>query len=417
MSKPKILVIDDEKPLHHGIRKALKGEGYQLSFAENGRLGLEMFEKQRPQVIFLDLRMPEMNGLAFLEAIDFAPGAPYMVVVITGHGDEDEVIRSYELGVDFFLRKPLNMVELVCLTRRCLEMQRMSGELRAHQDNLEQLVAERTRELEEQLRFQQTLVDAIPLPVFVKDREQEYIGCNKAFEKIMGLKLRKLIGRTDSDLLPRETASQHDTMDRRVLRAGRTYTYDSSLIYPDGQRHQVMVSKAGFRNLDHEVAGIIGVVTDMTERLQIEEQLTARTAELEQANTALRVLLKQVNTNQEDIEEKVLHNIKDLVLPNLDRLEASIETPREQMALRMVKSSLKKITSSFSKRLSSVSYGFSPREIQVAGYIRMGKTNKDIARLLNISKSAVEFHRNNIRQKLGLRHNKTNLRSYLLTME
>ena len=74
-------------------------------------------------------------------------------------------------------------------------------------------------------------------------------------------------------------------------------------------------------------------------------------------------------------------------------------------------------TLNFSQKLSSSYLGLSPREIQVADLVRHGRTNKESSGVLNISINAVEFHRNNLRRKLGIQNKKVNLRTYLLSMD
>ena len=113
----------------------------------------------------------------------------------------------------------------------------------------------------------------------------------------------------------------------------------------------------------------------------------------------------------------MLSNVKELVLPYLEKLRQSGLKDEQVIYAEICESNLKNIISPFVKRLSSRYLGFTPTEIQVATLIKEGKASKDIASVLNISVRAVEFHRNNIRKKLGLVNKKINLRSYLLTLD
>ncbi|HOI08271.1 MAG TPA: helix-turn-helix transcriptional regulator, partial [Deltaproteobacteria bacterium] len=89
---------------------------------------------------------------------------------------------------------------------------------------------------------------------------------------------------------------------------------------------------------------------------------------------------------------------------------------KQMTFVQLLESNLNQIVSPFLQKLSSQYLNLTPTEIQVANLVREGKSTKEISDILNISKRAVEFHRNNIRDKLGLKKEKTNLRSYLLSL-
>lgn len=417
MEKQKILLVDDESAIHKTFKKALKNEGYDLLLAENGLEALKILKQSTPNLIFLDLRMPVMDGLEFLGKIDIKPEDPYLVVVITAHGDEQDVRKSYDRGVNFFLRKPLSMIEICCLARRCIEVKAVEREIRKHRDNLEALVKERTETINEQLRFQQHLIDSIPTPVFFKDTKLKYFGCNTAFEDAMGLAKEKIIGKSVYDIIhEKETAELHHKKEKEVLKKGMV-TFESPIMFGDGNQHNIMVSIATFTNTENAVAGVIGTMFDITRRRQAEYALTLRSQELEEANSALRVVLDQIGNAKLEVERRVFRNIKELVLPDLDKLKSKMINSREATDIDIIKSNLAKLTTSPTQRLSSIYMTLSPREIQIADFVRMGKSNKAIALMLNISRSAVEFHRNNLREKLGLKNKKMNLRSYLMNLE
>jgi PAS domain S-box-containing protein len=413
MDKPRVLIIDDEKVIHNTMRKALKSSDLELSFAANGKEALKIMAKSMPALIFLDLCMPVMDGFAFLDHIAIKPDDPYLVVVITGHGDDQDVKKSYAKGVNFFLRKPLSMIEISCLAKRLIEVKAIEQEIRDHRDNLEKLVAERTETIKEQLHFQQNLLDSIPAPVVFKDAELKYLGCNAAFEKYLGLKNDKIIGKTVHDVLDEETAKLQDAEDRKTLKNGIS-SYETTAVFKDGSFHDVIISKAVFKNSDGKTGGIIATMLDITDRKRAEASLKIRSQELEEANSALRVVLDQIGTAKTAVEKRVYRNVKDLILPDLDRLKHKAPSKDMKRDINSIKGNLNKLLSAPTGRLSSVSLTLSPREIQIADLIRMGRSTKSIALLLNITKSAVEFHRNNLREKLGIKHRHINLRSYLM---
>jgi DNA-binding CsgD family transcriptional regulator len=166
---------------------------------------------------------------------------------------------------------------------------------------------------------------------------------------------------------------------------------------------------------------ILGNIADITERQRAEEalrdrteQLNAQARSLEEVNTALKVLLKQREEDKGDLEEKVLSNVKELVLPYVAMLNNTRLDTRQAGYVSIIESSLDDIVSPFLGKLSSKYFGLTPREIQIADLIKHGKTSKEIAELLNVSTRAVEFHRENLRGKLGLKNRSANLRSHLL---
>jgi len=146
-----------------------------------------------------------------------------------------------------------------------------------------------------------------------------------------------------------------------------------------------------------------------------EKELRLKSLNLEEANTALKVLLKRREEDKDELQEKVLGNVKELVLPYIEKLKDSRLTEEQMTYAGICESNLTDIISPFLSRLSSKYINLTPTEIQVATLVKEGKSTKEMADILNISDRAVEFHRNNIRKKLGLKNKKVNLRSYLVS--
>ncbi|MBN2570287.1 MAG: PAS domain S-box protein [Deltaproteobacteria bacterium] len=168
---------------------------------------------------------------------------------------------------------------------------------------------------------------------------------------------------------------------------------------------------------------ILSVLHDITERRNIqnalkqrERELTQQSAELEEANSALRTFLKRLTEDQKNLEARLQQNIDETVIPYIRELQNYALDERGRCHLNILEANLKDIFSPFLNNMSSDFRNLTPMEIQVANMVRGGMTSKNIADLLNITVGTVNTHRNNIRKKLGLKKGKTNLRSYLLSM-
>jgi DNA-binding NarL/FixJ family response regulator len=147
-----------------------------------------------------------------------------------------------------------------------------------------------------------------------------------------------------------------------------------------------------------------------------EEELKAKSDGLLEANTALKVLLKHREEDKASLEEQVLANVKKLVFPYLSELKHTKLNSAQTVYLETIEKHLRDIVSPFLHTLSSSFLNLTPRELEIAALVKDGKTTKDITDLLNISTTAVDFHRKNLRSKFGIKNKRTNLRSYLATL-
>jgi DNA-binding CsgD family transcriptional regulator len=147
-----------------------------------------------------------------------------------------------------------------------------------------------------------------------------------------------------------------------------------------------------------------------------EAELEGRKKSLEEANIALKVLLEQREKDKRRLEENVVTNLKEQVLPFVEKLAGMPLGPQGRRYLQIVQDRLGEIVSPFLTRLSTANIFLTPQEIQVAGLVRDGKASKEIAAVLNVSETTVHFHRKNLRKKLGLSDRRANLRTYLMSL-
>ena len=149
---------------------------------------------------------------------------------------------------------------------------------------------------------------------------------------------------------------------------------------------------------------------------QKEKELKNKTIELRETNTALNVLLKRREIDKEEVEEKVVSNVKALIQPYLKKLKKTKLTSTQDVYLNILQSNLGDILSPFLRNLAVRYSGLTPKEIEVGQLVKEGRNTKEIAELLDTTKRAVEFHRHSLREKLGLKNTKANLRAYLISL-
>ncbi len=148
-----------------------------------------------------------------------------------------------------------------------------------------------------------------------------------------------------------------------------------------------------------------------------EEELHRKTEQLEETNIALKVLLDHRQRDREQLEERIVANIRELVLPYLEKLATGQLDQRQRTLLDIAVNHLNDIISPFLSRLAAINLLLTPQEIEVAAMVRQGKSSQEIADAIGVSLATVSFHRKKLRRKLGLSHGGANLRTYLLSLQ
>jgi DNA-binding CsgD family transcriptional regulator len=146
-------------------------------------------------------------------------------------------------------------------------------------------------------------------------------------------------------------------------------------------------------------------------------RLEIKTNNLEEINTAMKVLLKKREEDKTELEDNVLTNVKKLIVPYFEKIKKTKLDDRQEAFLSIIESNLNEIISPFTRKMSLKYLNLTPTEIRIANLIKHGNPTKKIAELMNISPRTVETHRKNIRRKIGLERKKANLRSHLLSLQ
>ncbi len=161
---------------------------------------------------------------------------------------------------------------------------------------------------------------------------------------------------------------------------------------------------------------ILANVRDISGKKKAEDELKAKSLSLEEVNAALRVLLRQREKDKDEMEARIMNNVRKLVLPYVERLKEKRLDDEQKTCLNILETNLTHIVSPFVQKMASAYSQFTRSEILVANLIRDGKTIKEIAGVSGVSANAVNRHRQSIRNKLGLNKQKVSLKAYLMLL-
>ncbi|NPU83185.1 MAG: PAS domain S-box protein [Syntrophaceae bacterium] len=258
--------------------------------------------------------------------------------------------------------------------------------------------------------------------MMIADEDRNIILLNGEFERVAGIKREDVVGKIrGDDLIESADLERLIDLQRELLADPAKGPFHTEFALKDrtGRMRDVFLVISAIP----ETRLVVCSILDITERkqavnalLEREKALQDTTMRLEEVNEALRVLLKHKQESQGEVESKVLANVRELVLPYVKKLQITSLDGPQKAYVDIIETNLEDIMSPFLRTLTSQYLNFTPKEIQVANYIRSGKTTKEIARIMSVSRSAIDLHRNHIRAKLGLNKKKANLRTHLASL-
>jgi DNA-binding response OmpR family regulator len=293
--KPLVLIVDDDEADQKIIGKILSKTKMDVVLASSGKELIQLLKNLLPDLIILDIMMPEMNGFDVCKRLSQKKRTREIpVIFLSARNDFKAIIQCFSMGAHDYITKPFVTEELIARINTQLELKKKKDRLKELNSNLEKMVHERTKEL------------------------------------------------------------------------------------------------------------------------------TITNKKLKDYNTALQVLLEKREQDKKDLEKRVVLNAKELLLPFLTTLKKKTTSPKERLELiRICENNIEKIISPFVSNLKSkiVELGFTHKEITIANLIIQGKSTLEISTILNSSESTINFHRNNIRKKLGIKNKRENLQIYLKRLE
>ncbi len=281
-------------------------------------------------------------------------------------------------------------------------------------------------------------------------------GCitrfNDAFLEMFGCTREEVAGRCMIEFAPWEPGRYETTagetieidedffkktreMVAALFKDGRVPRFESFGFRKDGKVIRIYENPALIYNEQGEVVAAATIIQDITEsklnekklkalNKELEQRVEERTAELEaktkrleETNVALNVLLEKRDEDKKELGEKVLLNVRELILPYIEKLKKDPAPPERKTLLEIIERNLTDIVSPFLHSLSLKFFNLTSTELKIAALIRGGKSSQEIANTLYLSKNTIDAYRDSIRRKLGIKNKKINLKTHLMTFE
>ena len=283
---------------------------------------------------------------------------------------------------------------------------------------------------EEAKRIRHQLYDIInflPDATFAVDCAGKVIAWNRRIEKMSGIKASGMIGKNNYEYaLPfyherRPMLADLAYRPDKLIEKGYSYfkrfrniIYAETLFEIKGQKRWLWETASLMYDHRANIIGAIESIRDVTNIKNNENEIREKSAILEQTNTALNVLLKHREKDLNEVEEKVVNNVKELILPYIDKLKSLRLNSDMASYVEIIEKHANEIISPFLMKLTYQYSKLTPREIQIASLVKDGKTTKEISEVLHVSVETVSKYRKRIRKKLHLKGKDENLRSHLL---
>jgi len=263
--RPCILLVDDDEDIRKTMSLMLRKEGYEAETAATGQEALEKARERAFNLIFLDIRLPDLQGVDLIEPLKEM--YPHMaVIMVTGHASVETTIQALNAGASGYIPKPVHPEEMLATVRQTLAKLRAEESLRQSEE-----------------RFRQ-FFESIPEYGYVISPEGVILDVNSAACRALGNKKEELVGKPLKTIYAAECLPQAERLFDRWLETGQILDEEMVILSQEGERRTVLLSANAVRDREGQVLHSVSVQKDITER----KRAAARLARLNRVLQAIR---------------------------------------------------------------------------------------------------------------------------------
>ncbi|MFZ3047839.1 MAG: response regulator [Desulfatirhabdiaceae bacterium] len=437
-----LIIADDEIIMATQLADKLNRMGFMvMGTASSGEEAIDLAKKHLPDLILMDSVMPgRIDGVTAAEII--RKEMNINSIFMTAFSNDEPLLRAGASEPLGYILKPFKDQQIRSAIELALYKCQMDHQVTVLQNELkkrnkitppprEQTNKKLEKEIQEKtetlinLKKQMTRNDLILKTAldgfWITTPKGKVLEVNDAMTAILGYLPNEVVGKPITDFeLKDKKSSVLPHLKKAVQQV--SIRYEACFIHKNG--HKIVLD---FRTTCIKVDKnfcLFSFFNDISTNKQIMDEYEQREAELKnnaqnlrEVNTALKILIKKRDLEKAGIEEKVLFNVKEMIMPYLKKLKESGMNEKQATFTNILESNIRDILSPFSPKLTSRHFKLTPTELQIAKLVRMGISSREMADLMGLSRRTVESHRDRIRKKIGLNHKKRNLRTYLMSLE
>ena len=291
----KLLLIDDEPDILRVLSMSLRADGYEVFTAGNGTEGLAAFEKEGPDIVITDIKMPGMDGIEVLGKIkEREPDSE--VIIITGHGDIDNAIEALKFGASDYINKPIRDEALSIALQRARDKLEIKRQLKEYTIDLEIKIEDATREIRRRSEFQTKLIRSSNDGIVATDKDLNIVIYNPGAEKIFGYPPAEVINKMSATDL--YTAEMGDDFNKAMTGSNHIKDFpwkETAIKSKSGENIPVRFSGTILEEKGRKM-GSVAFFQDLTEikRLEMELVRSERLAAIGQTVAGLAHGIKNI---------------------------------------------------------------------------------------------------------------------------
>jgi len=255
-----ILIIDDTPANLKLLHDVLTKEGYRIRIANSSVQGLQSAKSVPPDLILLDVQMPEMDGYALCRELKADPLTNPIPIIFISASDEGafNTVKAFEVGGIDYISKPFNAVEVLARIKNHLRLSILQKQIRESLATSQHML--------------QAVVNHSPTVVYIKDLDGRYLLANREFERILNVPEGSILGKTDLDIFPLKSAKLFRQEDQNVLRCDNHKQFEES-IEVNGETRTYLSFKFPLQDENGENYAVGGISTDITSRKHAEAEM------------------------------------------------------------------------------------------------------------------------------------------------